>query len=113
MIVLQKKRDIGVLMSLGMTRKQIRKIFRSQGLWIGLIGTGIGGLTGLALTLAQEQFSLVKLSSSFIIDAYPVSVQVSDIVMVVTGTMVLCLLASWYPSVRASGIEPADAVREE
>src|SRR5690625_2079663 len=80
---------------------------------IGLIGTGIGGLAGLALTFAQKEFSLVKLSSSFIIDAYPVSVQTSDIFMVMTGTMVLCLLASWYPSTRASRVEPADAVREE
>ena len=113
MIVLQKKRDIGVLMSLGMTRSQIRKIFQSQGIRIGLIGTGIGGLAGLALTFVQKEFSLVKLSSSFIIDAYPVSVQTSDIFMVMTGTMVLCLLASWYPSTRASRVEPADAVREE
>lgn len=113
MIVLQKKRDIGVLMSLGMNRSQIRKIFRAQGIWIGLIGTGIGGLVGLGLTIAQKQFSLVKLSSSFIIEAYPVSIQFSDILMVITGTMVLCLLASWYPAIRASGIEPADAVREE
>lgn len=113
MIVLQKKRDIGVLVSLGMTRTQIRKIFRVQGVWIGLIGTGIGGVAGLALTLAQKEFGLVKLSSSFIIDAYPVSVQLPDILMVVIGTMLLCLLASWYPASRASRIEPADAVRED
>jgi len=113
MIVLQKKQDIGVLMSMGMSRKKIKKIFRNQGLYIGLIGSGIGGIVGLGITLAQKEFSLVKLSSSFIIDAYPVAIQVSDIVLVLLGTMTLCLIASWYPAVRASNVQPADAVRGE
>ena len=113
MIVIQKKRDIGVLISMGMTPKKIKKIFRSQGIQIGLIGCGIGGFLGIALTLAQKEFSLVKLSSSFIIDAYPVAIQFSDIAIVLSGTMLLCLLASWYPAVRASSIQPADAVRDE
>tara|TARA_R100001143_G_scaffold61071_1_gene61158 strand:- start:92 stop:1315 length:1224 start_codon:yes stop_codon:yes gene_type:complete len=113
MIVIQKKRDIGVLISMGMTPKKIRKIFRSQGLQIGLIGCGLGGLIGIAISYAQQEFGLVKLSSSFIIDAYPVSIHFSDIAIILTGTMLLCLLASWYPASRASGIQPADAVREE
>ena len=113
MIVLQKRQDIGVLMSMGMTKKKIKRIFRNQGLYIGLIGSGIGGLIGLLITFAQQEFSLIKLSSSFIIDAYPVAIQVSDIVLVLLGTMTLCLLASWYPALRASNVEPADAVRGE
>lgn len=113
MIVIQKKRDIGVLISMGMTPKKIRKIFRSQGLQIGLIGCGLGGLIGITLSYAQQEFGLVKLSSSFIIDAYPVSIHFSDISVILTGTMLLCLLASWYPASRASSIQPADAVRDE
>lgn len=113
MIVIQKKRDIGVLISMGMTPKKIKKIFQSQGLQIGLIGCGIGGVIGILLTLAQQEFGLVKLSSSFIIDAYPVAIQISDIVIVLIGTMLLCLLASWYPAARAAAVEPADAVRDE
>lgn len=113
MIVIQKKRDIGVLISMGMTPKKIRKIFRSQGLQIGLIGCGLGGLIGITLSYAQQEFGLVKLSSSFIIDAYPVSIHFSDIAVILTGTMLLCLLASWYPASRASSIQPADAVRDE
>lgn len=113
MIVIQKKRDIGVLISMGMTPKKIKKIFQSQGLQIGLIGCVIGGVIGILLTLAQQEFGLVKLSSSFIIDAYPVAIQISDIVIVLIGTMLLCLLASWYPAARAAAVEPADAVRDE
>jgi len=113
MIVIQKKRDIGVLISMGMTPKKIRKIFRSQGLQIGLIGCGLGGFIGIALSYAQQEYGMVKLSSSFIIDAYPIMIQVSDIAIILTGTMLLCLLASWYPAHRASTIQPADAVRDE
>ncbi len=113
MIVIQKKRDIGVLISMGMTPKKIKKIFQSQGIQIGLIGCGIGGFLGIALTLAQQEFSLVGLSASFIIDAYPVAIRFSDIAIILVGTMALCLLASWYPAVRASSIQPADAVRDE
>ncbi len=113
MIVIQKKRDIGVLISMGMTPKKIKKIFQSQGLRIGLIGCGLGGVTGILLALAQKEFSLVKLSSSFIIDAYPVAIHFSDVAIILSGTMVLCLLASWYPAVRAAAIQPADAVRDE
>ena len=113
MIVIQKKRDIGVLISMGMTPKKIRKIFRSQGLQIGFIGCGLGGFIGIMLSYAQQEFGLFKLSSSFIIDAYPVSIHFSDIAIILTGTMMLCLLASWYPASRASSIQPADAVRDE
>jgi lipoprotein-releasing system permease protein len=113
MIVIQKKRDIGVLISMGMTPKKIRKIFMSQGFQIGLIGCGLGGITGILLSLAQKEFGLVKLSSSFIIDAYPVSIAATDLLLVLIGTMTLCLLASWYPAARAAAVEPADAVRDE
>ncbi|MCC5904739.1 MAG: ABC transporter permease [Balneolaceae bacterium] len=113
MIVIQKKRDIGVLISMGMTPKRIKNIFRSQGLQIGLIGCGLGGILGIGMCLAQQEFSLFKLSSSFIIDAYPVTIRFFDVGIVLAGTMVLCLLASWYPAVRAASIQPADAVRDE
>lgn len=113
MIVIQKKRDIGVLISMGMTSKTIKRIFRSQGFQIGLIGCGIGGLLGILISWAQKEYGLVKLSSSFIIDAYPVSINPLDIAIVLAGSMILCVLASWYPATRAAAIEPADAVRNE
>lgn len=113
MIVLQKRRDIGVLISMGMTSKKIKRIFQSQGIHIGLIGCGLGGTIGILLSLAQKEFGLIKLTSSFIIDAYPVSINPLDIVIVLSGSMILCLLASWYPASRASAVNPADAVRNE
>ncbi|PWN05554.1 FtsX-like permease family protein [Rhodohalobacter mucosus] len=113
MIVIQKKKDIGVLLAMGMTPKTIKKIFISQGLQIGLIGCGIGGIVGIAISLAQKEYGLLKLTSSFIIDAYPVMIQPLDILLVAGGSLLLCITASWYPALRASAVQPADAVRGE
>ncbi|MAL18129.1 MAG: hypothetical protein CL670_01600 [Balneola sp.] len=113
MIVIQKQRDIGILMSMGYSQAGIKSIFRKQGLYIGLIGCGIGGALGLLLSWAQMNFGLVKLSSAFIIDAYPVMISPVDVIIILSASLMLCLLASWYPAHRASQVQPADAVRYE
>ena len=113
MIVIQKQRDIGILMSMGYSQAGIESIFRKQGLYIGLIGCGIGGALGLLLSWAQMNFGLVKLSSAFIIDAYPVMISPVDVIIILSASLMLCLLASWYPAHRASQVQPADAVRYE
>lgn len=111
MIVIQKNRDIGVLMTMGFTPSDIKNIFVRQGLYIGLIGCFIGGGLGLLLSWLQKQYGLIKLSSAFIIDAYPVSINYIDVSIILSGSLILCLLASWYPARRASRVEPADAIR--
>lgn len=113
MIVIQKQRDIGILISMGYSKSGIKSIFRKQGLYIGLIGCGIGGGIGLLLSWLQMKFGLVKLSSAFIIDAYPVQVSPIDVSIILISSLLLCILASWYPAHRASKIQPADAVRYE
>lgn len=113
MIVIQKKKDIGLLVTMGMTGKKIKNIFITQGFQIGLIGCGIGGTIGLLLAWMQKEFGLVKLSSAFIIDAYPSVINPVDVVLILGVTMVLCVAATWYPAVRASAVNPADAVRNE
>ena len=113
MIVIQKQRDIGILMSMGYTPASIKSIFRKQGLYIGIIGAGIGGALGLIICFLQKQFGLVKLSSAFIIDAYPVQINFGDVAIILGGSLLLCILASWYPANKAALIQPADAVRYE
>lgn len=113
MIVIQKNRDIGVLLTMGYTPGDIKKIFLKQGFLIGLIGCGLGGALGLLLSWLQKVYGLVELSGSFIINAYPVSIQAGDVLLVLAGSLVLCLLASWFPAKRAATVEPADAVRFE
>ncbi len=113
MIVIQKNRDIGLLLTMGFTANDIKQIFLKQGLFIGMIGCGLGGALGLLFSWLQKEYGLIKLSSSFIIDAYPVSIHALDIVLILAGSLLLCMLASWYPAKRAATVEPADAIRFE
>lgn len=115
MIVIQKSRDIGVLMSFGYSPRQIRNIFLRQGLLIGLIGCGIGGALGLAVSWAQQTWGLVQLAGaeSFIISAYPVAINPVDVSIVLVGSMLLCLAASWYPAKRAASLIPSEVLRYE
>lgn len=113
MIVIQKKRDIGILIAMGYTKDHIKTIFQKQGLYIGLIGCGIGGTLGFVLCWLQLKFGLIKLSSAFIIDAYPVDIRLLDVTIILFGSLLLCLLASWFPSNRAAEIQPAEAIRYE
>lgn len=113
MIVIQKNRDIGALLTMGYTPAGIKKIFMTQGLYIGLIGCVLGGGIGLLTSWLQQTYGLIKLSSAFIISAYPVSIEALDVTIVLAGSLLLCLAASWYPAKRAAMVEPADAVRFE
>ena len=115
MIVIQKRRDIGLLRAIGYQRKEIMAIFFRQGWYIGLIGCLLGGGAGLMLCYLQDTFELVRLAGaeSFIISAYPVKVLWQDAFFILIGSLSLCLAASWYPAMRAASVEPADAVRNE
>lgn len=113
MVVMEKRYDIGVLMSMGVSKDDIRRIFLIQGAIIGVAGTGVGLITGLGVCLLQQQFGLVPLigSDSFILDAYPVSIQFLDVSIIVVITIALSLLAALYPAHRAAAIKPAEAVQ--
>jgi lipoprotein-releasing system permease protein len=113
MIVIQKSRDIGILMSFGYTRNDIRRIFLRQGLIIGLIGTFLGGGIGLLISYLQKTYGLVKLAGaeSFIISSYPVSINPIDVGLILAGSLFLCLIASWYPAKRASSLQPTEVLR--
>jgi lipoprotein-releasing system permease protein len=115
MIVIQKQRDIGILMSMGFTPRHIRSIFMYQGFFIGLIGSLVGGAIGFVVCYLQDAYGIVKLSGSaaFLIDAYPVLMSWTDIAAVLLVTMSLCLLAALYPAKRASMVEPSAAIRYE
>ena len=113
MMVIQKKRDIGLLLAMGLTPAGIGKIFRMQGFQVGLIGCLLGGGIGLFLAKMQQMYGWVKLSSAFIIDAYPVVIEPSDVLLVFAGTMVLSVLASGYPAWRGGRTDPSVALRND
>lgn len=115
MVVIEKRRDIGVLRALGASQKDIQRIFLNEGLLIGLVGTVAGLILGLVLVYLQAQYDLVPLAraESFLIDAYPVALRVTDVVAIVVVAMALCLTASIYPAWRAANVQPAAAVQED
>ena len=115
MVVIEKRRDLAVLRALGVPKAGIRKIFLIEGLLIAAIGSSLGLFVGLGLSILQQKYELVHLlrAESFVIDAYPVSIEGFDIAVVIAIVFVLCSLAALYPAIRAAAVEPASAVRNE
>jgi lipoprotein-releasing system permease protein len=113
MVVIEKRRDVGVLQAMGVSGKNIRRIFLLEGGLIGAVGTGLGLVLGLGLALLQKHFELVPMAQaeSFLIDAYPVSIQVLDVITIAVVAFGLCVLAALYPAIRAASIQPARAVQ--
>ena len=112
MVVIEKRRDVGALQAMGVSRKDVRRIFLLEGLLIGGAGTGLGLTLGLGLAYLQQHFKLVPMAQaeSFLIDAYPVSVHALDVALIAGAALALCTLAAIYPAMRAASIAPAQAV---
>lgn len=100
MLIIDKKKDIAVLQSMGADPPLIKRIFMAEGMLISLSGAILGLMLGGLVCWLQWQFGLVPLeggSESFIIDAYPVEMQVTDFVYVFLTVFIIGLLAAWYP----------------
>jgi len=103
MLVLEKQKDINVLIAMGTKRSFIQKIFLSEGLLIAIIGGVIGMLLALVMAWFQTRYGWVKLEGgSFLIDAFPVSLKIGDFLLVWLTVLVIALLASWLPSRKAA-----------
>jgi lipoprotein-releasing system permease protein len=113
MVVIEKRRDIGVLRAMGVTKRNIQRIFLMEGLMIGAVGSLLGTAIGVGLTLLQKQYGLVQLrgAESFMIDAYPVAIRLTDVIGIAGISLILCVIAAWYPARRAAAIESARAVQ--
>ncbi|HLO38944.1 MAG TPA: FtsX-like permease family protein [Lacibacter sp.] len=102
MLVLEKEQDIQILQAMGGGRKFIQKIFLTEGVLLALTGSIIGIILALIFSYLQVTFKLIPLSGSFVIDYYPVKILLTDILLVVVTVIVIGLLASWVPSVKAA-----------
>jgi lipoprotein-releasing system permease protein len=114
MVVNEKRRDIGVLKTLGGSRRFILTIFVCEGLLIGGSGTAIGTVTGGALIALLKRYPLVKLPGDvYFIDRLPMHPEAGDFGAVILATLVLCLAAALYPAWRASILDPVEAIRRQ
>ena len=103
MLVLEKQKDISVLQSMGADRSMILRIFLSEGLLLGGIGAISGILLALIICLLQDQFHFVKLQGgSFLIDYFPVKLQLVDFLLVGGTVSFIAFLASWFPARKAA-----------
>ncbi|MGB8890380.1 MAG: FtsX-like permease family protein [Candidatus Korobacteraceae bacterium] len=114
MMVMEKTRDIAVLVSMGAKRRQIRRIFIYQGLLIGVIGTALGLIAGFALSWAGGHYHLLSLSAEvYSIDYVPFAPRAMDGLLVACVAIGVSFIATLYPSWSAASVLPAEALRYE
>jgi lipoprotein-releasing system permease protein len=114
MMVMEKTRDIAVMMSFGVTAGQVRGIFLLQGLLISLLGTGLGLVVGYGISLAGSHYRFIPLDASvYSLDYLPFAPRFTDALIVAAVSLGVSALATLYPSASAARILPAEALRYE
>jgi lipoprotein-releasing system permease protein len=114
MMVMEKTRDIAVLMSFGVRADQVRRIFLLQGLLISVIGTVLGLILGYGLSWLGGHYRFIHLDAAvYSIDYLPFAPRLLDAVIVATVSLGVSLIATLYPSGSAAKVLPAEALRYE
>jgi lipoprotein-releasing system permease protein len=114
MLVMEKRRDIAILKTMGTAARRVTSIFMLQGLVIGAIGTGIGATLGYTLSWVLDRYKLIKIP----MDVYQVSyvpfvILPLDFTLVIVAAIAICFLATIYPSRQAARLDPVQALRFE
>jgi lipoprotein-releasing system permease protein len=114
LLVMEKHRDIAILKTMGASAQSIMRIFMLQGLLIGIVGTTVGAAAGYAVARAADRYQLIRVP----VDVYqiahvPFRVQPLDFLLVVVSAIIVCFLATIYPSRQAAKLDPAQALRYE
>jgi lipoprotein-releasing system permease protein len=114
MMVMEKTRDIAVMMSFGVTAEQVRKIFLLQGLLISAVGTTLGLVLGYVASIVGSHYRFIHLDASvYSIDYLPFAPRLVDALVVAGVSLGMSLLATIYPSSSAASVLPAEALRYE
>ncbi len=113
MMVMEKTRDIAVMMSFGVEPGQVRRIFMLQGLLIGVIGTALGLVLGYLASWVGGHYHIPLSPDVYSIDTLPFAPRLRDAVIVSAVSIGMSLLATLYPSASAARVLPAEALRYE
>jgi lipoprotein-releasing system permease protein len=114
MMVMEKNRDIAVLMSMGATQETIRQIFILQGVIIGVVGSFVGSIAGSAICWACDKYQLIRLETDiYSISHVPFRTSLWDVLWVSAAAIGISFLATLYPSKNAAQLDPVVALRYE
>lgn len=115
LMVMEKHRDIGILMAMGLDRKRIMKIFQLQGLAVGIAGSFIGCTLGSIISYLLNRYKVLKLPPDVydFLSYIPFQIRVMDIVIVFVCTVLITWVATLYPSRRAASLNPVEAIHYE
>jgi lipoprotein-releasing system permease protein len=114
MMVLEKTRDIAILLSMGATAQQIRRIFVWQGVIIGVVGTFFGLVLGHLISFFADKYHLVHLAADVYTIAYvPFRANLLDTVIIAAAAILISFIATLYPSAAAAKLQPVEALRYE
>jgi lipoprotein-releasing system permease protein len=112
LLVMEKSRDIAILKTMGSSAASIRRIFMLQGLVIGLIGTTVGAIAGLVVIYVVDRYELVRVPLDvYQISHVPFRLELFDFLVVIASAIVICFVATIYPSRQAAKLDPAQALR--
>ena len=114
MMILEKRREIGILMSMGAASRSILRIFMYNGVVIGLLGSTLGVALGLVICFIQHHYRLIPLPGDiYFIDTLPVMINWTDVIVIYISANIICFAATLYPAWRASRVLPAESIRIE
>jgi lipoprotein-releasing system permease protein len=113
MVVMEKKKDIAILRSMGASQQSIRRIFLLKGCIIGILGTVLGAILGLLVCLLISQYQFDLPDGVFLIKTVPVRIYPVNFIMVTIASLAVCLIASIYPARQAAKLDPVEIIRYE
>ena len=112
LLVMEKSRDIAILKTMGAASRSVMVIFMTQGLVIGLVGTAMGAAGGYVVSAVLDRYKLIRVPMDVYQIAYvPFTIERMDFMIVVAVAILVCFVATLYPSRQASRVDPAQALR--
>jgi lipoprotein-releasing system permease protein len=97
MLIIEKKKDISILHNMGADTRLIRRIFLSEGIMITLIGASLGFILGLLICWLQLRYQLIAFNEGYVVNAYPIRIELTDIFQIIAAVLLIGFLAAWYP----------------